>query len=89
MYQLHAQDPEGSKVLLTLVSGPEGASLSPAGLLMWKATAEPTNTHMFQFTATDHCNAETTAYIEVRLDSTVLSVNQMVQFFFLICINNA
>ncbi|XP_028281558.1 von Willebrand factor D and EGF domain-containing protein [Parambassis ranga] len=67
IYQLHAQDPEGSKVLLSLVSGPEGASLSPAGLLMWKATAELTNTHVFQFTATDVCSAETTASIEVSV----------------------
>uniref|UniRef100_A0A4W6CPL1 von Willebrand factor D and EGF domains n=1 Tax=Lates calcarifer TaxID=8187 RepID=A0A4W6CPL1_LATCA len=66
MYQLQAQDPEGSAVFFTLISGPEGASLSPAGLLTWKATAETTDTHTFRFTVTDDCNAETRASVSVR-----------------------
>lgn len=67
MYQLQAQDPEGSAVFFTLISGPEGASLSPAGLLTWKATAETTDTHTFRFTVTDDCNAETRASVQVVL----------------------
>ncbi|XP_078108298.1 von Willebrand factor D and EGF domain-containing protein [Sander vitreus] len=67
IYQLEAQDPEGSAVYFTLESGPEGASLSPAGLLMWKT--ETTDTHTFQFTVTDDCNAETRASIQVSVRS--------------------
>ncbi|KAM9353557.1 von Willebrand factor D and EGF domain-containing protein [Symphorus nematophorus] len=67
IYQLQAQDPEGSAVLFVLESGPEGSSLSPAGLLMWKATAEATDTHTFQFTVTDDCNAETRGSIQVSV----------------------
>ncbi|KAM7421510.1 hypothetical protein PAMA_015584 [Pampus argenteus] len=69
IYQLQARDPEGSTVLFTLSSGPEGASLSPAGLLIWKATAEPTDTHTFQFIVTDDCNVETRASVQVSVHS--------------------
>lgn len=65
IYQLRAEDPEGSTVLFALVSGPEGASLSPAGLLRWKATAHPADSHIFQFTVTDDCRAETRASVHV------------------------
>ncbi|XP_051263598.1 von Willebrand factor D and EGF domain-containing protein isoform X1 [Dicentrarchus labrax] len=68
IYQLQARDPEGSTVLFTLESGPEGASLSPAGLLLWNP-AETTDAHTFQFTATDDCNAETRASVQVSVRS--------------------
>ncbi|TMS11380.1 von Willebrand factor D and EGF domain-containing protein [Larimichthys crocea] len=68
-YQLQARDPEGSALLFTLKSGPEAASLSPDGLLTWKATAETTDTHTFQFTVTDDCRAETRGSIQVSVRS--------------------
>ncbi|XP_039974712.1 von Willebrand factor D and EGF domain-containing protein [Xiphias gladius] len=69
LYQLQARDPEGSAVLFTLTSGPEGASLSPAGLLVWKATAQATDTHTFHFAVMDDCNAETSASVQVSVHS--------------------
>nr|XP_046255008.1 von Willebrand factor D and EGF domain-containing protein isoform X2 [Scatophagus argus] len=69
IYQLQARDPEGSAVRFTLESGPEGASVSAAGLLMWKATAETADTHAFQFTVKDECNAETRASAQVSVGS--------------------
>lgn len=67
VYQLQAQDPEGSVVLFTLESGPSDASLSPAGLLIWKVTdtAASSSTQTFQFTITDDCSAETLASVQV------------------------
>uniref|UniRef100_G3PH58 von Willebrand factor D and EGF domains n=1 Tax=Gasterosteus aculeatus aculeatus TaxID=481459 RepID=G3PH58_GASAC len=67
VYQLQARDPEGSVVLFTLESGPEGASLSPAGLLAWKTSAEATDAPTFRFTVTDSCGAETRASVQVSV----------------------
>ncbi|XP_056299805.1 von Willebrand factor D and EGF domain-containing protein isoform X2 [Pseudoliparis swirei] len=67
VYQLQARDPEGSALLFTLVSGPRGAALSPAGLLTWKASAETTDTPTFKFTVTDDCHEETEASIQVSV----------------------
>uniref|UniRef100_A0A8C7VI34 von Willebrand factor D and EGF domains n=1 Tax=Oncorhynchus mykiss TaxID=8022 RepID=A0A8C7VI34_ONCMY len=68
VYQLQAQDPEGSVVLFTLESGPSDSSLSPAGLLIWKATdtTASSSTQTFQFTITDDCSAETLASVSLR-----------------------
>ncbi|XP_058503446.1 von Willebrand factor D and EGF domain-containing protein isoform X2 [Solea solea] len=68
-FQLEARDSEGSAVRFSLVSGPEGAALSPAGLLTWTPTAETTLTHMFYFTVTDDCGAETRASVQVSVRS--------------------
>lgn len=65
-YLLQARDPEGSVVLFSLDSAPWGASLSPAGLLTWKATVETSETHTFKFTVTDECNTETRASFQVK-----------------------
>uniref|UniRef100_A0A8B9B8L5 von Willebrand factor D and EGF domains n=1 Tax=Anser brachyrhynchus TaxID=132585 RepID=A0A8B9B8L5_9AVES len=67
VYQFLASDPEGSAILFTLESGPEGASLSPSGLLLWKAVSK--NPHKLTFSLTDDCNAETKVEIEVRVKS--------------------
>uniref|UniRef100_A0A3Q3VQH7 Uncharacterized protein n=1 Tax=Mola mola TaxID=94237 RepID=A0A3Q3VQH7_MOLML len=67
LYQLQAQDPEGSVVRFTLESGPRAASLSPAGLLTWKASTDPTYTHSFHFTVADECNAKSRASTQVTV----------------------
>lgn len=65
-YQLQARDPEGSAVLFSLDSGPQGASLSPAGLLTWTAATGASDTHTFLITAKDECGAETRASLQVN-----------------------
>ncbi|XP_069815448.1 von Willebrand factor D and EGF domain-containing protein isoform X1 [Dendropsophus ebraccatus] len=65
VYQFVGSDPEGSAILFTLESGPEGASLSPAGLLIWKVMS--LNTEKITFSALDDCNAKTTVTVEVTV----------------------
>ncbi|XP_077384090.1 von Willebrand factor D and EGF domain-containing protein isoform X3 [Festucalex cinctus] len=65
IYQLQARDPEGSPVVFALRSGPEGASLSPSGLIRWKVTSRSAHMHGFDFTVTDDCQAETSASLQV------------------------
>nr|XP_060638161.1 von Willebrand factor D and EGF domain-containing protein [Anolis sagrei ordinatus] len=65
VYQFTAMDPEGSAVAFLLDSGPPGASLSPAGLLIWKALSK--NAEKFAFSVTDDCSAETKVIIEVNV----------------------
>ncbi|KAF1599843.1 UNVERIFIED_CONTAM: von Willebrand factor D and EGF domain-containing protein, partial [Eudyptes robustus] len=67
VYQFLASDPEGSAIHFTLDSGPEGASLSPSGLLLWKAVSM--NLHKLTFSLTDDCNAKTKVEIEVSVKS--------------------
>ncbi|KFV91298.1 von Willebrand factor D and EGF domain-containing protein, partial [Eurypyga helias] len=67
VYQFLASDPEGSAIHFTLDSGPEGASLSPSGLLLWKAMSM--NPHKLTFSLTDDCNAKTQIEIEVSVKS--------------------
>ncbi|XP_068613415.1 von Willebrand factor D and EGF domain-containing protein [Brachionichthys hirsutus] len=69
IYQLRARDPEGHAVLFALEAGPDGASLTPDGLLTWKATADAAGTHTLRFTARDECDAETRASIQVSVGS--------------------
>ncbi|KAM4029059.1 von Willebrand factor D and EGF domain-containing protein isoform 3-T3 [Anomaloglossus baeobatrachus] len=63
VYQFVGSDPEGSAILFSLESGPEGASLSPAGLLIWKVMSP--NTEKIVFSVSDDCNAKTTIAVEV------------------------
>ncbi|KAM3910172.1 von Willebrand factor D and EGF domain-containing protein [Leptodactylus fuscus] len=65
VYQFVGSDPEGSAILFTLQSGPEGASLSPAGLLIWKVMS--LTTEKVAFSVLDDCNAKTTVTVEVSV----------------------
>lgn len=62
-YQFMAWDPEGSEIHFTLESGPDGASISSEGLLMWKT--ESLAPQRLTLRLKDDCEAETTVTMEV------------------------
>ncbi|XP_012494193.1 PREDICTED: von Willebrand factor D and EGF domain-containing protein [Propithecus coquereli] len=66
-YQFMAFDPEGSDIRFMLDSGPEGASVSSAGLFMWKTESE--TPQQFTLHLNDDCGAETRVTIEVTVKS--------------------
>ncbi|PNJ69860.1 VWDE isoform 3 [Pongo abelii] len=66
-YQFVAFDPEGSDIHFMLDSGPEGASVSSAGLFMWKT--DLLTPQQFTLRLNDDCNAETRVMIEVTVKS--------------------
>ncbi|XP_026157027.1 von Willebrand factor D and EGF domain-containing protein isoform X3 [Mastacembelus armatus] len=70
VFQFAASDPEGSALLFQLEDGPEGAVLSPAGLLIWRVPVvldeEGRETsRSFRFTLSDECNAQSTFTVEI------------------------
>uniref|UniRef100_A0A3Q3EU80 Uncharacterized protein n=1 Tax=Kryptolebias marmoratus TaxID=37003 RepID=A0A3Q3EU80_KRYMA len=64
VFQFAASDPEGSALLFQLEEGPEGAVLSPAGLLIWRARQAR---HSFRFSLSDECNAQSTVTVEIAV----------------------
>ncbi|XP_069853466.1 von Willebrand factor D and EGF domain-containing protein [Dipodomys merriami] len=66
-YQIMALDLEGSEIHFTLDSGPEGASISSAGLLTWKAEAQIPPP--FSIRLQDDCGAEANVKIQVAVKS--------------------
>uniref|UniRef100_A0A3Q3M0G1 EGF-like domain-containing protein n=1 Tax=Labrus bergylta TaxID=56723 RepID=A0A3Q3M0G1_9LABR len=61
VFQFAASDPEGSELLFQLEAGPNGAVLSPAGLLIWRVPTHPEDglSRSVRFTLSDECNAQT------------------------------
>ncbi|MEQ2203446.1 hypothetical protein XENOCAPTIV_030189 [Xenoophorus captivus] len=60
--------PEGSGLLFQLEEGPDGAVLSPAGLLIWRVPSVLLKEEVqqsFSFTLSDECNAQSTFTVEV------------------------
>ncbi|XP_055019347.1 von Willebrand factor D and EGF domain-containing protein [Boleophthalmus pectinirostris] len=66
-YQLQALDPEGSALVFSLVSGPDGASVSPGGLLTWRTSNSEGDAHTIRVSVSDRCAAQSTAQIQVSV----------------------
>ncbi|XP_055084028.1 von Willebrand factor D and EGF domain-containing protein [Periophthalmus magnuspinnatus] len=68
VFQFAASDPEGSALLFQLDQGPPGATLSPAGLLIWKVpSVDEEETHWLQLSLWDECNAQSRVTVEISL----------------------
>ncbi|XP_030604190.1 von Willebrand factor D and EGF domain-containing protein-like [Archocentrus centrarchus] len=70
VFQFAASDPEGSALLFQLEEGPEGAVLSPAGLLIWRVPSVPMKDELrasssVRFTLSDECNAQSSFTVEI------------------------
>ncbi|XP_055022597.1 von Willebrand factor D and EGF domain-containing protein [Boleophthalmus pectinirostris] len=66
VFQFAASDPEGSALLFHLDQGPPGATLSPAGLLIWKVpSADEEVIHWLQLSLWDECNAQRHVTVEI------------------------
>ncbi|XP_054632729.1 von Willebrand factor D and EGF domain-containing protein [Dunckerocampus dactyliophorus] len=70
VFQFAASDPEGSAVLFQLETGPKGATLSPAGLLIWgvpSALEEEGHKSSFHLTLSDECDARSTFTVQIHV----------------------
>ncbi|XP_051912828.1 von Willebrand factor D and EGF domain-containing protein [Hippocampus zosterae] len=70
VFQFAASDPEGSALLFQLVTGPKGAILSPAGLLIWRVPLPPDDKWIqstIHFTLSDECNAQSTFKVQIHV----------------------
>ncbi|XP_059183978.1 von Willebrand factor D and EGF domain-containing protein [Centropristis striata] len=70
VFQFAASDPEGSALLFQLEEGPNGAALSPAGLLIWRVPMFPEeegrqSRRSFRFALSDECNAQSTFTVQI------------------------
>lgn len=79
VFQFAASDPEGSALLFQLEDGPNGAVLSPAGLLIWRVPTllkeeEHQSRHSVHFTLSDECNAQSSFTVQVVLEKTVCHI---------------
>ncbi|KAK7893370.1 hypothetical protein WMY93_022522 [Mugilogobius chulae] len=69
VFQFTASDPEGSALLFQLDQGPLGATLSPAGLLIWKVpSVYEEAAHRMHLSVWDECNAQSSVTVEIIVE---------------------
>ncbi|XP_061920368.1 von Willebrand factor D and EGF domain-containing protein-like [Entelurus aequoreus] len=70
VFQFAASDPEGSALLFQLETGPKGATLSPAGLLIWEVPSslgQEGHQSTIHLMLSDECNAHNTFTVQVHV----------------------
>lgn len=86
VFQFTASDPEGSALLFRLDGGPEGALLSPAGLLLWRVPEEQEEeeeehgtAYPVHVTLLDECNAQSSFTVEVTEEEEEAALMSLMQ----------